>query len=452
MKRILRVLISCITPIVASQPLLYAQRPLPPSVSTAPVASPSITPASQPATTIPSVGGYENTITLSASQMLQPVFMSGPLFHVRELVGNDWGICNYTIDSPLYGTFLAHGNNQFLERLMEISAMKRMDAVMRTEDYADAVEDAADEEEELKEDAPDPAVDSIDDAPSSGIGKFFHRIGKDIEKGFKEGEASIYGRNTARTSSRVAAAKRDLCRKLGLNPYSTNAILQARLDGMSRVMGLAKVSFQLGAESADPVASAIAVNRGKLSPAMAALVYEKGPAEIRAANQAALQQLGVGPVDAAGFCASPAFTPWYQSQFVLALQSLSGVTGLDVLVRDAATVSTTETDAIFYAETAQLLAQLKAQQWPIARVELHNNLPFCVLQDGSVLAAVHWDYASWTELADKCVQWLQTLQVNGKKPPVITIAITGVASPRCRQEMEKRGIRLLDRQNRGPLN
>jgi hypothetical protein len=374
------------------------------------------------------------------------------MFHVRELVGNDWGICNYTIDSPLDGTFLARGNNQFLDRIAEISALKRMDEVMRTKDYADAVEDAADEEEDLADDVPDRAVDSIEDAPSSGVGKFFHRIGKDIKKGFKEGEANIYGKRSVKTSTRVAMAKRDLCRKLGLNPYSSNAILQARLEGMSRVMGFAKVTFQLGAESADPVVSAIDANRGKISPAMAALVYEKGPAEIRAENQATLQQLGVGPVDAAGFCASPAFTPWHQSQFVLALRSLVGVTGLDVLVRDAATVSTAETDAIFYAETAQLLAQLKAQQWPIARIELHNNLPYCVLQDGSVLVAVHWDYACWTELADKCAQWLQTVQVNGKKPPAITIAITGVASPRCRQEMEKRGFRLLDRQNRGPMN
>jgi hypothetical protein len=397
-------------------------------------------------------GGYENTVTLQASQILQPVFMSGAQFHVRELVGNDWGICNYTIDAPFYGTFLAHGSGQLLDRIAEISAMKRMDEVMRTKAYADAVEDAADEEEDLADDAPDRSVDSIQDAPSSGIGKFFHRIGSDVKKGFKEGEANIYSKRGQQTGTRVAMAKRDLCRKLGLNPYSTNTILQARLDGMSRVMGFAKVTFQLGVESADPVVSAIDVNRGSTSPALAALVYERGPAEIRSANQATLQQLGISPVDAAGFCASPAFTLWQQSQFTLALQALPGVTGLDNLVRDASSVSTVENDAIFYTGTAQLLAQLKAQQWPIARIELHKNLPYAVLQDGSVLLALHWDYASWTDMADKASQWLQSMQVNGKKPTTITIAITGVASPRCRQEFEKRGFRLLDRQNRGPLN
>ncbi|RBP35359.1 hypothetical protein DES53_12226 [Roseimicrobium gellanilyticum] len=440
----------------------HAQGPLPPPVS--PASAPSVAPAAQPAVPTPApttvtgraasaaAGGYENTVTLSASQLLQPVFMAGQLFRVRELVGNDWGICNYTIDSPLYGTFLAHGNNQLLDRITELSALQRMDVVTRTKDYADAVEDAADEEEDIADDAPDRQVDSIEDAPSSGIGKFFHRIGKDVKKGFKEGEANIYSSKTQKTGARVAAAKRDLCRKLGLNPYSSNAILQARLDGMSRVMGFAKVSFQLGAESADPVVAAVNANRGTIPPAMADLVYGKGPAEIRADNQAMLQQLGVGPVDAAGFCASPAFSPWYQTQFVVALRALMGVSGLDVLVRDAATVSTVETDAIFYAETAQLMAQLKAQQWPIARIDLHNNLPYCVLQDGSVLLALHWDYASWTDMSDKAAQWLQTLQVNGKKPTTITIAITGVASPRCRQELEKRGFRLLDRQNKGPMN
>lgn len=58
-----------------------------------------------------------------------------------------------------------------------------------------------------------------------------------------------------------------------------------------------------------------------------------------------------------------------------------------------------------------------------------------------MLLAQHWDYASRFSTAGKCATWLQTLMVDGKKPLFITIAITGMASPRCLHEMEKRGFR-----------
>ncbi len=429
----------------------------------APPAPPAAAPSAvQPASTVPpppgapapppAAGGYEATTTLRASQILQPVFLSGPSFRVGETVVNEWGMNTYTIDTTLYGTFVARGSTQLLERLAEISALQRMDAVARTKEYAEAVEDAADEAEDLAEDAPGPKVDSLEDAPSTGVGKFFHRLGKDVKEGWNEGKGKIYSKRELKSSARVAGAKRDLCRKLGINPYTTNATVQARIDGMSRVLGLGEVTFKMGEASADPIVSAINANGGRTPPAVAALVYEKGPAEISAANQAALQQVGVGPVDAAGFAASPAFTPWLQSQFVSAVQNLAGVTGLDLLVRDAASAATEETDAIFYAETAQLMAQFQAKQWQIIRIELNKNVPYCVLRDGSVLLALHWDYASWTPTAEKCAQWLQTITPNGQKPPTVTIAITGAASPRCRQEMESRGIRLLDRLSRGALN
>lgn len=82
-----------------------------------------------------------------------------------------------------------------------------------------------------------------------------------------------YRKIEMKASSKVAMARRDRCRKLGINPYTTNATLQARLESMSRAMCLAEVPFKLGEATADPLASAIAVSRGSLNPAMAALIY-----------------------------------------------------------------------------------------------------------------------------------------------------------------------------------
>jgi hypothetical protein len=169
-------------------------------------------------------------------------------------------------------------------------------------------------------------------------------------------------------------------------------------------------------------------------------------------NQAALEQMGATARDAAALLSNPSFTPWLQTQFVTSLQALSGTTGRANLVRDAARSISAEADGIFYADSAKLLARLAAQKWQIARIEMKKGAPYCILRDGSVLVALQWDYACWSTSAEKLVTWLQTLQVDGNKPPSITLAITGQATARLRQELEQRGFRLFDRQIKGPLN
>jgi hypothetical protein len=194
------------------------------------------------------------------------------------------------------------------------------------------------------------------------------------------------------------------------------------------------------------------IYRSMITPPLSALVYGKSRDHLRIANQTALQQMGGSATDAVAFLANVVYTPWQQTEFVTALQSLTGVPGRDLLVRDATRASIEETDATFYTETAQLIAILAKQNGKIARIEMNSSLPYCILRDGSVLLALHWDYARWSPTADKCAMWLQSLQVDGKKPASLTLAISGLASPQCRSEMEKRGVRLLDRQMKGPLN
>lgn len=425
---------------------ISAQSPLPQRAVDPPLPPPIPGPAASVS------GEYENTLTLRASQILQPVFFTGPHFRVREGVTTNWGMNTYAIDSTFYGTYLAFGNSQLLDRITEISAIKRLDDVMRTEDYRDALEEAADEEQDGAEDYVPPTTDSLQEVHETGIGKFFQRLGQDIKKDHDREKRRDYQAFQFKSTAGVAKAKRDLCRQLGINPYSTNPGLQNRLDGMSRALALGGFKFVMGDASADPIASAAALNRGNAANQVALEIYQKDVNTLRTDNLAALQLVGISPSDAAAYLANRNFTPWQQTQFVKSVQTLAGVTGLENFLQDATVSATEETDAIFYAETAQLMAQMQSTQWKISRIERHETVPFCTLKDGSVLLALHWDYASWTPLANKCAIWLQSIRINGKKPPTVTIAITGAVSPRCRQEMEKRGIRMLDRQQKGPMN
>jgi len=392
------------------------------------------------------------TYKLKASEILQPALLLGPSYRVRELVVTDWGVNTYAIDSDLYGPFLAHGNADLVQCIAEIGAMKRMDDMMLTEEFAKAQKKAAKREVEAAEDhLPEPG-DFIEDDPKSGIGKFFHRIGQSMKDDDDPGKARNLAEYMSNSVRLVVGAKLDLSRKLGINPYSTNPKLQQKLDNMSRALGIGGYKMTPGPAAAETGASLPAVlMRNQTAPDMESLIYSKSEGELRVIHQETLLQMGVSAQDSLTFLSNRVFTPWLQTQFVTSLQKLVGVKGRDLLVRDAALAATQESDAFFYAQTARLLASLVTQNYPIDHIEVRNRAPYCVLRDGSILLALHWDYARWSRTADECASWLQTLQVDGQKPKALTLAITGVVSARCRQELEQRGFRVLDRLDRGPL-
>jgi hypothetical protein len=438
--------------------LLNAQQtPVPVPVPAPPPIAPAVPPQLQPATPppvpapapgAPAAGStpYDNAVTLQASVVLQPGLLSGPFHRVREDVVTQNGINTYAVDSNLYGTLLARGNTQLLVRITEMTAMRRLDEMTQTEGYHKAVERAAEEEEDAYDDYEPDDRDRLERSPKSGIGKFFHRIGES-ERKEERGEMRAYQK---KSTAGVAKAKRDLCRMLGVNPYTTNAVLQRKLDDMSRALAVGGFRMVPGPSSEDNSLAA-ALLRAQVPQEVTTMIFERTPADMRVLLQTNLQMMGVSPADATAFLANQAFSPALHAQFILGLQALPGVAGREILVRDANALSTEDMDAIFYAETAQLLSQLARQGWQIASIQLHNKVPYCVMRDGSVLLALHWDYARWSPMAARAEKWLASLQVDGKKPTMVTIAMTGLASPAFRQEMEKRGYRVLDRLMKGPL-
>jgi hypothetical protein len=394
---------------------------------------------------------YEMTVTLRASEILQPGLLSHPLYRVRNDVVTDVGVNTFAVDTQLFGTFLVHSNTQLLERMVEIDAMKRIDDMKKSDVYGRAVGRAADRKSDAQNDAVVDYVSPIHQEPFSGIGKFFDRLSRDTEEDIDEDDVREYRAFQNQSAVVNETAKRDLCRQLGLNPYTTNLMLQRKLDDVSNAIAIGgfKMPPEEGKASTNLAAE---IYMRQVTPEVSALVYGKSENALRVQNQAALEQMGATAKDVTALLSNPSFTPWLQAQFVTSLQALSGATGRATLIRDASRAITQEADGIFYADSARLLARLAAQKWQVARIEMKKGAPYCILRDGSVLVALQWDYACWSTSAEKLVTWLQALAVDGKKPPAITLAITGQATARLRQELEQRGLRLVDRQIKGPLN
>ena len=79
-----------------------------------------------------------------------------------------------------------------------------------------------------------------------------------------------------------------------------------------------------------------------------------------------------------------------------------------------------------------------------------NDFPAAIAQDGAVVLALQWDYAAWTPGAAAVSEEIQKLAGHSGNKGVF-IALSGMASPRLKEELGKRGYTLHDRVSPGPL-
>lgn len=393
--------------------------------------------------------GYENRPVHRASQLLQLPYLAGPHHKVRDEVVTDMGINRFVIDSD-YGTFVASGNSMLEDRVKEINAMARLDEMSKSREYGDALKEAAKAPVRVVENLIDDPVETLSKVPK-GIGKFMNRVSRGIKEVKEDKPRSQYEDDRMKSLLGVSRAKRELCERLGINPYSSNEILQQKLDDMGWVVFAGKMTVTAATL---PIGGGVrvALTGTSIVDQTTRVIYDRSPTDVRSANLGKLLAMGIPERDAEAFLGNAAFSPWHQSWFVAALESMPGVKGRDVLVRDAAGISENESDAIFYSQTARLMAQVNEGPLKLDRIMLMNGFPVCLTMDGTVVVALHWDYAAWTPLAERFADALQAIRPDGNPPRGLVVALTGMVSPRLRQELEARGFQVSDRLIKGPLN
>jgi hypothetical protein len=242
--------------------------------------------------------------------------------------------------------------------------------------------------------------------------------------------------------------KRKVAISLGVDPYSSNAVLQRELEGIAWASFAGNATFSLGTlpiGGGAGIALTVTGTQGKLED----VLREKSPAELKTMNRKALLAMGATGQEADRFLENDAFSPTAQTAFVLNLKSLDGVQNRGAFIRLAGATSTSEADAIFYVQTAALMSKLHNGEMPLSKIALIGEFPICIAKDGMVIVALQWDYAAWTPLAERFADSVQASQ-NAPNSSYL-VALSGVVSPRLRQELESHHFRVEDRLAPGPL-
>src|SRR5215470_15019846 len=285
---------------------------------------------------------FEELPELKASEILKPEFLKGPHYIVRDPVPTASGMNQFTIDSD-FGVFEADGNEMLLQRLKEIDAIARIGEVSRTDEFKKSLLAAAQSPlNSAKNIARDPAQ-AIANVPK-GLMKFLGRAKESVQNVGKGGD------NEARDGSRLKDAigysdkKREIALEMGIDPYTTNTVLQKQLDDLAWASWAGGFSFSVATLPVSGVAGA-ALTVTNLNSTVEDLLREKTPDELEQINRSAFRAMGASASDTDRILHGGAFTPTQSTTFAVHLKSLKGVANRGAFVKAAAEKSTTEADA-----------------------------------------------------------------------------------------------------------
>ncbi|MFZ4681134.1 MAG: hypothetical protein ACOYMS_01425 [Terrimicrobiaceae bacterium] len=391
---------------------------------------------------------FEPSPILDASAILQPAYLQGPNFRVRNPVPTYGGANAYEIDSD-FGVFPADGNAMLMRRVAEINAIAILNGISKTDEFKQAALKAAQSPLVVAKELVTNPVGTISGVPR-GIWKFLNQAGQSVKELGEGRKPDPVDGNVAQNLLGFSKVKRKISLDLGVDPYSTNEVYQEALNqvawpafagGFTVNIGTAVATAGIGTAGR----ALTAVNwTGNFND----ILRENSPADLRLMNLGLLLNMGVSRPDAVAFLNNNAISPTAQTILVGSLALLGQAKGREYFIQQA-TVSADEHDALFYQQCAQLMALVNASA-PISAITLVNGLPLCLAAGGAVVVPLQWDYVAWTPMAAKFANTVKGLNL-GTPPVSYNLVISGVVSPMAADELAKLGIGISQKQLLNPL-
>jgi hypothetical protein len=367
-------------------------------------------------------------------------------YHARFDVRTDVG--NLTIE----------GSDLLALRLSELDAVRALDRVTRSEVFRDAAERSVER--------PVEAVSTLAEAPGEtlsrlpkGVARYLvrtaRRVGElavdladasrdalaDDERSTDSGKPSQSFADKAQDTATSASlrwigyhkSRRQIARHLGIDPYSTNPLLDERLDRLAWAdwSGAKLVGVGIGAIGG-------MVGQGlSLSTRTYELAWELPPEEIRRRNLKALEALGIEGKPARDLVRNKAFPLTLQIEFIDLISS-DHQRHLASTWADLAREAESERGARFLVQALRTAAQIQARE-PSARGEFLGTTPALRHANGQLTVVLPVDHIHWS---DAIASFALREDLVGEHPTLVT---TGTLSALARERFSQAGWAVIER-------
>ena len=361
--------------------------------------------------------------------------VAGPHYKIRDTVFADGYMHSFRVDTD-YGVFDVTGDYALRKLLKELQAIAKMREIKKTEVYAKALKESALSPLAFTKGVLTQPVETLTGIPK-GVGKLFSNAA-----------TGLTSKRDPSQDSRLAAAlsmssyKREYAYVFGVDPYSTNKVLQEELNslGWAGAAGSLTVSAAL-APFGGPAAMVISYTR--LAQTFNNLIKEKNPEELREINGKKLGAMGVAPELAKKFLDHPNFTPRHDNIIVGSLEMMGGAKGRDQFLKFALKASD-EDSANFIQNMAETLRGYYETVAPIKEIKLLSGVTVAQAGNQTVVVPFPLDYGVWTVNAETVLKELQAKSKQAGLKGKLEMWVTGTVSPKAKEQVGKLGIGLVE--------
>jgi hypothetical protein len=378
---------------------------------------------------------YETQTNKPVKDAIAPAIAAGPDYKVNDPVVADGYMYRFSVTST-YGPFDVTGTGALRKLAQEIWAIGQLKNITRSEAFTKALVTQAGKPLVFAKDVVTKPVDTLTGIPK-GVGRLFGNIATSVTTTRKPSQES-----RTKEALQVGSFKRDYAARFGVDPYSSNAVLQEELDkiGNAAAFGMWTTSAAMMPISG-PAGSVITAT--SLGKSFNNILATEPPSRIRNINEEKLKQMGIPDELVQRYLDQPVYTPRQNLLLVDALSRLGSATGRDAYL-NAALVAADEVEANFFVNMAQILRGYHETQGPITGITMVGALTVAQTKAGSAMIPFALDYGVWTANADKLSQNMKATYkapgFNGK----FEIWVTGGASPTAKQELQARGFTVVE--------
>ncbi len=377
---------------------------------------------------------------LKAADLAPAELLNGPDFTVDEVVPTDGFYGIFTLRGA-YGSVRARGVAMLKVRAAEMQALARLEETTRAESIAGGAKDSAEQTLRAAGQTIRDPVGTVERAPES-VGRLFSRLGGKIEKSVEKVTGTGDGSTSAEQPEGIAKTRRSLAQKLGVDPYTDNPLLSAKLNEVAKWQRAGSLALSVGTGAASIWAG--------ITTKTLTLVWTMSPEEVRDANEKRLAGLAprASVEEIRIFLRNPAFTPTMQTLFVDQLELFAAPRGsdnfvrvprgCDSLIRLAGKMENYDQARFLVAATGQLAAY-HHRVTPLSSIESRGRLAVGLTSDRALVLATPVDCLAWT---DKLVKFGSRTDFHAPRREIL---IAGSATSRTRQELATQKWILLER-------
>ena len=377
---------------------------------------------------------YEKIHDLKANEQLPAKIIRTEYYQIDPVVKSNGFLNIYTIKSD-FGDYKATGNLSLLVLIRELYALNELKNLSKSKVFVEAAANSASGSIESMFHIATKPVETVKGVPG-GVSRLFKRskdtagtvyegskdaageaagyvTGSDDEKGAEGEDGKNLGETAVDTTGKaadwffgVSAGQRKWAKKLGVDPYTRNELLQNALREVAKIDRAGNFAVRFAPIPRIPGSTYV----NMANDAIWNLSYE----ELLEQNVEKLTELGISEASIKKFLENQSFSPLMQTYLIGAVLQLENVNNRNILI-DLATTKETEDFARFYLETVILMTWFDSQKEKLSEIRSFGELPYFIDQKNRLILFMPVDYLFWTkELAGMAADMTSNLKKDNK--------------------------------------